>query len=261
MHSGFDPTGDYHLPVPGLLRPAACVLAAALLVLIGGACGGGTETQAPERQPLRVLFVGNSLTAANDLPAAVAAIADEAGRRPLEVQMVAPGGVSLQEHWTSTGAREALASGRWDAVVLQQGPSSLPESRAHLRRWARRWAEEIRDHGARAALLTVWPEAARLSALPAVSESYADAAAAARAELLPAGDAWAAAWRRDPELELYGSDGFHPSELGTRLVALVVYAGLTGTSPAKLPVSEAVETAGVLRESAAEALAARLARG
>ena len=243
-----------------LLRPAACVLAAALL-LSGGACGGGAEAPAPERQPLRVLFVGNSLTAANDLPAAVAAIADEAGRRPLQVQMVAPGGVSLQEHWTATGAREALASGRWDAVVLQQGPSSLPESRAHLRRWARRWAEEIRAHGARPALLSVWPEEERLSALGAVGESYADAAAAARAELLPAGDAWAAVWRRDPELELYGSDGFHPSELGTRLAALVVYAGLTGASPATLPVSEDVETAGVLRESAAEALAARRERG
>lgn len=243
-----------------LLRPAVCVLTAALL-LSGGGCGGSAEAPAPERQPLRVLFVGNSLTAANDLPAAVAAIADEAGRRPLQVQMVAPGGVSLQEHWTATGAREALASGRWDAVVLQQGPSSLPESRAHLRRWARRWAEEIRAHGARPALLSVWPEEERLSALGAVGESYADAAAAARAELLPAGDAWAAVWRRDPELELYGSDGFHPSGLGTRLAALVVYAGLTGASPATLPVSEDVETAGVLRESAAEALAARRERG
>jgi hypothetical protein len=40
-----------------------------------------------------------------------------------------------------------------------------------------------------------------------------------------------------------------------------VYAGLTGTSPAKLPVSEDVETPGALRESAAEALAARRPRG
>ena len=93
-------------------------------------------------RPLRVLFVGNSLTATNDLPAAVRALAAEAGRRPVETRTVAPGGVSLEEHWRSTGAREALAEGPWDAIVLQQGPSSLPDSRAHLRAypWARRWA-------------------------------------------------------------------------------------------------------------------------
>jgi hypothetical protein len=239
-----------------VLRAAASVLGAALLALAAVACGG-TQTEREPRgpDPLRILFLGNSLTATNDLPAAVAALAEDAGRRPLEIRMVAPGGVSLEEHWSSTGARGALTSSRWDAVVLQQGPSSLPESRAHLRRWARRWADEIRAHGARPALLAVWPEDERRSAFPDVVDSYEAAAAAAGATLLPAGEAWLAAWRRDADLELYGSDGLHPSELGTRLTALVVYAGLTGVPPARLPLPVDEETARVLREAAAEALA------
>ena len=233
----------------------ACVLAAALVVLVVG-CGG---TDKGGEQPLRVLFVGNSLTATNDLPSEVAALADRAGRRPIEVETVAPGGVSLEEHWRSTGAREALAAGPWDVVVLQQGPSSLPESRAHLRTWAERWSEEVRAHGARPALLMVWPEADRASAFPAVVSSHTRAAEASGAELLPAGAAWQGAWRRDPELALYGPDGFHPSELGTSLAALVVYAGLTGASPATLPLDSSVpaETAAILREAAAEALSAK----
>jgi lysophospholipase L1-like esterase len=236
------------------------LLAGVLLLLLGGAaCGGSDETADPDaaRAPLRILFLGNSLTAANDLPDVVASIAEEAGRRPLEVQAVAPGGVSLEEHWTSTGAREAVASSRWDAVVMQQGPSSLPGSREHLRRWARRWADAIRARGGRPALLTVWPEDERRSAFTDVIASYAAAANASGAELLPAGDAWLAAWRRDPDLALYGQDRFHPSELGTVLAALVVYAGLTGTKPAALPVSADAETADVLRAAAAEALAGR----
>lgn len=242
----------------GLLRAAASVPVAALL-LLGSGCGGdgGAQEPSPAREPLRVLFLGNSLTATNDLPAAVASIAEESGRRPLEVRSVAPGGVSLEEHWSSTGAREALASSRWDAVVLQQGPSSLPESRVHLRRWASRWADEIRAHGARPALLTVWPEEERRSAFPDVLDSYAAAASAADAELLPAGAAWLAAWRRDPGLELYGPDGLHPSRQGTALAALVVYAGLTGARPAALPVPGDPESAAALREAAAEALARR----
>jgi hypothetical protein len=165
--------------------------------------------------------------------------------------------VSLEEHWISTGARDALASGRWDAVVMQQGPSSLPESMAHLRRWAKRWADEVRAHGARPLLLQVWPEDERRRAFAGVIDSYASAASAASAELLPAGEAWLAAWRRDPELPLYGADGFHPSELGTALAGLVVYAGLTGIPSATLPVPGVEEHASVLRASAAEALAKR----
>lgn len=158
-----------------------------------------------------------------------------------------------------TGARARLESGGWDAVVLQQGPSSLPESRAHLRRWSARWAGLARRVGARPALLTVWPEADRASSFAAVVASYAAAARAADALLLPAGDAWRRALARDPGLELYGADGFHPSELGTSLAALVVHAGLTG---AALPPARELgglgdaRTAETLRASAAAALAA-----
>ena len=49
------------------------------------------------------------------------------------------------------------------------------------------------------------------------------------------GEAWRAAWRRDPGLELFGTDGFHPTELGSYLVALVMYQQLTGRSPEGLP--------------------------
>lgn len=226
---------------------------AAALLAAGAACGGA---DGGAERPLRILFVGNSLTATNDLPAAVRALAAEAGRRPVVTRTVAPGGVSLEEHWRSTGARQALEEGPWDAVVLQQGPSSLPESRTHLRTWTRRWADEVRAYGARPALLGTWPEVQRRAALPASIASHATAAEAAGATLLPAGAAWRAAWRREPGLELYGPDGFHPSELGTALAALVVYAGLIGADPRELPLEADEDTASVLRAAAAEALAA-----
>lgn len=215
----------------------------------GGADGGGERL-------LRVLFVGNSLTATNDLPATVRALAAEAGRQPVETRMVAPGGVSLEEHWRSTGARQALEEGPWDAVVLQQGPSTLPESRAHLQRWTQRWADEARAHGARPALLGAWPEAERRDAFPAAIDSHAAAAMASETTLLPVAAAWCAAWKRDAGLELYGPDGFHPSELGTQLAALVVYAGLTGADPEELSLDLDDDVAPVVRAAAAEALSA-----
>jgi hypothetical protein len=59
-----------------------------------------------------------------------------------------------------------------------------------------------------------------------VIASYRRAAAAARADLFPAGLAWQIAWRCKPALGLYGPDGFHPSALGTYAAALVLYGRL-----------------------------------
>jgi hypothetical protein len=153
----------------------------------------------------------------------------------VEYRTVAPGGVNLEDHWRFTGAREALAEGTWDWVVMQQGPSSLPESQADLRKWARTWAAEIRARGARPALWMVWPEGQRFYAFDSVARSYRNAAAAARAKLLPAGAAWLEAWRRKPDVALYGPDQFHPSPLGTYLAAVVIYAGITAAPPMSLP--------------------------
>lgn len=233
----------------------SAVLAVVLGLTLAGyaAAQSGVGGQAP-REPLRVLFVGNSLTATNDLPAIVAALGRASKRVPIEYATVAPGGVNLEDHWNFTGARDALLARPWDVVVLQQGPSSLPESQADLRRWAVRWADLAREHGIRTALLTVWPEEARSYAFPAVVQSYRAAAAAAKGTLLPAGAAWLAAWRRAPRLALYGPDDFHPSVLGSTLAALVVYARLTGAPPSAVPLPYRARTARILRLAAAEAL-------
>jgi len=199
-----------------------------LLALVAAGCA-----QAPRgdgNEPMRVLFVGNSLTDTNDLPAVVATLARGLGTE-IEYETIAPGGMSLEDHWNAGRVPAELASGKWDAVVMQQGPSALPESQLNLREWAERLAALAREHGTRPALLTVWPEGYRVNVLGDVIASYANAAKAAGAELYPAGVAWQAAWSHTPTLPLYGPDGFHPSPLGTYLAALVVTAGLTGREP------------------------------
>jgi hypothetical protein len=236
------------------MRRAVLVAVAVALTTAGVTSAESAATGRSAREPLRVLFVGNSLTATNDLPAIVASLGRAAKRVPIEYATVAPGGVNLEDHWTFTGARDALLARPWDVVVLQQGPSSLPESQVDLRTWAVRWAELARERGIRTALLTVWPEAARSYAFAAVVQSYRSAAAAAQATLLPAGSAWLAAWRRAPRLALYGPDAFHPSVLGSTLAALVVYARLTGTPPSAVPLPYGARTTRILRQAAAEAL-------
>ena len=243
-------------------RTPLLLVALALVLVLAGFARASLNA---ENEPLRVLFVGNSLTHTNDLPAVVATIARRRGTQ-IEYETIAPGGVSLEDHWNAGRVPAEIASGKWDAVVMQQGPSALPESQVNLREWAERLAELAREHGTRPALFTVWPERYRVNALSDVIVSYKNAARAARAELYPAGLAWQLAWSRARTLPLYGPDGFHPSPLGTYLAALVVTAGLTGQPPPtaaafsinrpgfKLKVTAA--RARLLRKAAVDALAA-----
>mgnify|MGYP001352841439 FL=1 len=190
---------------------------------------------APWRFPgsLRVLFIGNSLTYVNDLPAMVTAIATASGL-DIQTASVAYGGYALIDHWNSGEARAAVKNGHYDVVILQQGPTSLPINRDSLRLWTAMWAPEIRGAGGRPALYAVWPEKARMSAYPAVNESYRLAATDVDGLFFPVGDTWLETWNLLPEAELYGADDFHPAVAGTYAAAIVIVAVLANRSATSL---------------------------
>jgi hypothetical protein len=201
---------------------------------------------------LRVLFIGNSLTAANDLPAMVESMARAAGERTLEWKAVLQPGASLEDQWEAGDAVRAIHSRHWDVVVLQQGPSSQPDSRVLLRRDTARFSKEIRAAGARPALYMVWPARSRPGDFDGVSISYRTAANDVDGLIIPADDAWREAWKRDKNAELYGGDGFHPSAEGSYLAALVMFQQLFGKSPVGLPSRIADPTGRTLAELPAE---------
>jgi hypothetical protein len=206
-----------------------------LSLLFGGPARSGAEpSKGPAGSGMRVLFLGNSLTAANDLPLIVKALA-RAGGQDLQVDSVTLGGANLEDLWNDGAALRAISKGGWNVVVLQQGPSSLLESQIDLRKWTKRFAARIRKQGARPALYMVWPPKNRLAYLDQVSESYRLAAADVQGLLFPAGETWRAAWRRDPKAPLYSFDDFHPSAAGSYAAALSIYGVLFHKAPRGLP--------------------------
>jgi lysophospholipase L1-like esterase len=211
-------------------------LRAALAGLAALACSyGGIAPEVPTFvAPRQILFVGNSLTEVNDLPHMVEALA-VAGGTPVAVEAVTRPGMSLTDLWDDGRALAAIDRRGHDVVVLQQGPSSEPESRVQLVAEARRWADRIRAAGGRPAFYMVWPPGDQADYMDAVAASYRTAAETVHGLLIPAGLAWQAAWRRDRSLPLYGPDRFHPSVEGTYLAALTTYAVLFERSPRGLP--------------------------
>ena len=228
------------------------VLVLAMATVAPGAVENGEE--------LNVLFIGNSLTFWNDMPEMLRWMLLESGIDVGRIEVVAYPSVGLEDHWRRGIARERIAEGGWGYVVMQQGPSAT-EGRPSLLKYSQRFARLVRKSGGKPALIMVWPAAAREFDFDGVVDAYATAAVKADALLIPAGEAWRAAWRRDPELKLYGKDGFHPSALGSYLAALVIFDRLTtvelSSLPARVPTPEGevpipAELAALLRAAAEE---------
>lgn len=214
-------------------------LAATLLVASGVSCG---NTVAPEPiGGIRVLFIGNSLTFLNDLPGTLSRMALAVGDT-IHVSSVAQPDFALIDHYQGgSNALEAIASRRWDFVVLQQGPSTTPINRDSLIISTQLFNTRIRQAGATPALYMVWPSRDRIAFFDAARVSYQLAADTVNGIFMPAGRAWITAWESDPSLALYHPDDLHSSALGTYLAALVIYERLTGHDARQLPGSAVVE--------------------
>jgi hypothetical protein len=205
------------------------------LLAATAACQDAGTPAGPQPVSLRVLFIGNSLTYYNDLPGTLADIARTAGDT-LGVESVTGPGYALIDHLGGkSGAVAAVRRGGWDVVVLQQGPSTLAVNRDSLVLWTGMFDSIIRPAGAQTALYMVWPAGVSVAGTDAVRQSYQLAAQSVGGLFLPAGVALRLALQRDATLPLLGTDDFHPSPLGTYLVAITIYERLTGKDARGLP--------------------------
>ncbi|HEY9176788.1 MAG TPA: hypothetical protein VIN07_03815 [Flavipsychrobacter sp.] len=75
--------------------------------------------QAYAGKKVRVLFLGNSYTYYNNMPALVANMATTTGDT-LVWEMETPGGYTLADHYTSLASKNKIKQGNWDYVVLQE---------------------------------------------------------------------------------------------------------------------------------------------
>src|SRR5262245_30285705 len=104
----------------------ALIVAAAAVASCRSSSSAPSQANPPARPaPVdgRVLFIGNSLTEANGLPALVETLSRQGGGTSINTASVVAGGFSLEDHWNQGTAQRRIAEGGWAIVVLQQGPS------------------------------------------------------------------------------------------------------------------------------------------
>jgi len=223
---------------------------------------------------IRVLFVGNSFTFENSLPALVRDLAaGDAGARPIfSVEYAAPGW-SLNQANEDDGLGKLLHEVHWDVVVLQEKSwvLSLPEEQWHSATYpaARNLHEKIAVGGARTVLFMTWgyvrgdrrrePHDTYAAMQARLADGTSKLGAELGAQVAPAGLAWAEALRRDPSLDLWAGDGQHPGRLGSYLAACVFYAMLSGREPTRSRFAGGIDPrqANMLRQVAQSVLSPR----
>jgi hypothetical protein len=190
----------------------------------------------------RVLFLGNSYTYVNDLPATFGKLANSAGRQ-VEVSVVANGGETLADHAASPDSTARIAAERWNYVVLQ-GQSEETATASGLKYYtepaARTLAARAEAAGAIPMLFMTWAHRDGLpsAGMPdyqsmqrAVDSAYLQLATELKVPVAAVGYAWWFVRQDHPKISMWQDDGSHPTAAGTYLAACVFYASIFRQSP------------------------------
>lgn len=222
-------------------KPIILALSVILLVfLIGSALFLSHPGSASTKTTIRVLFIGNSQTYVNDLPAMIADLA-KSGHHRLEHASATFPGYQLRQHVSDQRTLKKIKEGRWDYVVLQE-QSHLPTySQSEVEQLVYPYARQLRDliwAASPQARIIFYMTVACRSTDPREQEminyNYRALAQYNHALIAPVGEAWAKVRSQRPSLELY-SDDIHPGRTGTYLAACVFYQVLFRESPVGLP--------------------------
>lgn len=201
----------------------------------------------------RVLFIGNSFTARNDLPGLLAQLVHAGGKGELECELISGGGASLRMHLNKGEAHEHLQASRWDYVVLQE-QSTLPVKNP------KRTGENIREFDAvikaakaQTVLYMTWARQNASETQAALSETYTQVGREIGATVVPVGLAWQHCLAAHPDIVLHDKDQSHPNLAGSYLAACTFYATLFIGQPKSIPNLDMgldAETVAILHEAA-----------
>jgi hypothetical protein len=215
-----------------------------IITLILMTFGAGSQTVR------RALFLGNSYTAAHNIPGMIADLAVSAGDS-LIWSSNAPGGYTLQGHSSDPGSLGLIAQGNWDFVVLQeqsQRPSfPLSQVQTEVFPYATQLNNYINQHNSCAETVfymtwgrkngdasncAAWPPVCTYQGMDSLLRlRYMMMANDNNAIVSPAGAVWRHIRTKYPDIELYEADESHPSLAGAYAVACSFYTTLFRKSP------------------------------
>ena len=177
-----------------------------------------------EKRTLRILFIGNSHTYFNDMPAMVAEKARKAGF-DCEVTMIAHGGWYLEQHVQEPDVRFNILYGHYDYVVLQEfsHPFGPEEKFFGAVRTLNQW---IREAKSKPVIYMTWARKEGQEVQPRMTAANKQIAEEIGALLAPVGENWWSYREAHPETEMYYEDGAHASAEGSAFAADYIWKSI-----------------------------------
>jgi len=226
------------------------------------------ETLARKR---KVLFIGNSYTATNNLPLMVSQVATSQGDT-LIFDSNALSSYTLKNHFENATTRAKIAAGGWDVVIIQaqsQEPA-FPNYTTATLPYAVKLDSLINkvDSCTETMFYMTWGrkngDPTNCASLPEIctyigmqnllSAAYLNMANTAKGSIAPVGEVWRKFREEHPTIELYNPDESHPIVSGTYLAAVVIYQSIfrksLSSSGVFKPTSLADTTASFIRSTA-----------
>ncbi len=177
----------------------------------------------------RILYIGNSFTARNDLPDIVRQMA-EGQTITIEHELISAGGASLRRHFNA-GATDRIRGVAWDFVVLQE-QSTLPvKNRKRFHENVREYVSAAADTGAKLALYMTCARKAEPDNQALLTDAYHEIGDEIGAIVVPVGVAWELMLAKHTEPVLHDKDGSHPTLAGSYLAGCTFMLALFGVSP------------------------------
>ncbi len=203
---------------------------------------------------MRILFIGNSYTFFNDVPAAVSELSRRDGA-PWTVGRYLRGGSGMRTHFCDNfglssgrgrycpelvperaGGLDKLLEEPWDAVVLHGQSMDTVETPDDFFAYGKVLGDRILAAGVpRLVLEQTWARRHFPEMLHILVREYDRLARALGAEVLRCGEAWDAALKGREGLVLHTDDRKHPNDRGSYLNACMLYRLFSGNSAVGLP--------------------------
>lgn len=182
---------------------------------------------------MKILFIGNSHTFMNDMPALVRDMVRDVTGEECEAVMLAYGGRSLKWHMSDEyfAVRFNLLHGGYDYCVMQEVAHPMT-SEDETYENVRRITALCSTAGTVPVIFETWAEKAIPEHQAEMNRRYRFISGDTGARLAPIGEAWEKA-KSISEAELYWSDGEHASPEGDFLTALVITKTITGSLPGR----------------------------
>lgn len=218
----------------------------------------------------KVLFLGNSYTAVNNLPEMVSSMA-ESTENNLIYDTYTPGGYRFMDHASDANSLGKISSDAWDFVVLQgqSQETAFPQTQlnSEVYPYAKFLVDDVRQNNA-CSIPLFYMTWGRKNGDPVncefapwfcnykdmddyIKNTYISLTEENHAQVSPVGAVWRYLKDHNTTIELFAADDSHPSEAGTYVAACTFYTMIYKADPTAITWNSNLseEDADTLRET------------